>query len=115
MAGIAAEDALELAAYEGEEYEQVGGVQRSWEQAVRPPAGEEDLLVSERAGGGERLLPLPLAGVAADEDERQRPAEPLERPRMRPDEKRQPLDGGVAAEIEENRRGLAEGPEAASR
>jgi hypothetical protein len=62
---------------------QVGGVQRLWEQAVRPPAGEEDLVVRERAGGGERMLPLPFAGVAADEDERQRPAEPLERARAR--------------------------------
>src|SRR6266540_584821 len=91
--------------------EQVGGVQRLWEQLVRPPAGEEDLVVPERAGGGERMLPLPFAGVAADEDERQRPAEPLERPRVRHDEKRQPLDGGVAAHIEENRLSFAEGPE----
>jgi hypothetical protein len=57
------------------------------------------------------MLPLPLAQVAADEDERQRPPEPLERPRVRPDEKRQPLDGGVAAQIEENRLSFAEGPE----
>src|SRR6266540_4368210 len=43
------------------------------------------------------MLSLPLAGVAADEDERQRPAEPL--------------DGGVAAHIEDDRLGFAEGPE----
>src|SRR6266511_1126637 len=78
---------------------------------MRPPAGEEDLAVPERAGGGERMLSLPFAGVAADEDERQRPVEPLERPRVCPDEKRQPLDGGVAAHIEENRLSFAEGPE----
>src|SRR5439155_22722336 len=78
---------------------------------VRPPAGEEDLLVPERAGDRERMQPLPLTGVAADEDERQRPAEPLEPARVRPDEQRQPLDGGVAAHIEEDRRGSAERPE----
>ena len=36
--------------------EQVGGVQRLWEQALRPPAGEEDLVVPARADGGERML-----------------------------------------------------------
>jgi len=90
---------------------QVGGVQRLWEHGVRPPAGKEDLVVPERAGGGERMLPLPLAGVAADEDQRQRPAEPLERARVRPDEKRQPLDGGVAAHMKENRLSFGKRPE----
>ena len=55
---------------------------------VGPPAGEEDLLVSECAGDRERVFALPLAGAAADEHERQRPAEPRERLRVRPDQER---------------------------
>ena len=52
------------------------------------PAGEEDLLVSERAGDRERVLAFPLARVAAEEDERQRPAEPFERTCVSADQER---------------------------
>src|SRR5262245_46058583 len=57
------------------------------------------------------MLALPLARVTAHKHKRQGAAEPLERARMRSDQKRQPLDGRVAADIDEDRPRGAEGSE----
>src|SRR5215471_14902365 len=57
------------------------------------------------------MLALPLARVTADKHERQGAAESLERARMRSDQKRQPLDRRVAADVDEDRPGGAEGSE----
>src|SRR5882724_2639513 len=54
------------------------------------------------------MLPLPLARVAADEDERRRPAEPLDGTRVGADQERQALDRRVTTDVEEDR---AAGPE----
>src|SRR5206468_3097295 len=54
------------------------------------------------------MLPLPLARVAADEDERRRLAEPLDRTRVGADQEREALDRRVAADVEDDR---AAGPE----
>src|SRR6266542_281716 len=93
------------------QHEQVGGVQRLRELLVRAPAGKEDLPVPEPAGGGERMLALPLTGMAAYKHERQGAAEPLERARVRGDQQRQSLDRRVAADIEEDRAAGPEGSE----
>src|SRR6266516_1118661 len=93
------------------QHEQIGGVQRLRQLLVRAPAGKEDLPVPEPAGGGERMLALPLARMAAHKHERQGAAERLERARVRGDQKRQPLDRRVAADIEEDRAAGAEGNE----
>jgi hypothetical protein len=68
--------------------EQIRGVQRLGEPCMLAPAGEEGLLVSERAGDRERVLAFPLAGVAAKEDERRRPAERFERTCVSADQER---------------------------
>src|SRR5438876_603253 len=57
------------------------------------------------------MLALPLARMSAHEYERQRGAEPLARARVRRDQERQPFDGGVAADIDEDRSAAAEGSE----
>src|SRR6266702_524018 len=49
------------------------------------------------------MFAFPLAGTAPDENERQRPPEPGERLGVRPDQERQPLDGRVAADVEQDR------------
>src|SRR6266540_3717307 len=67
--------------------------------------------VSEPAGGGERMLALPLARVTAHKHERQRAVEPLDRTRVRGDQKRESLDRRVAADIDEDRSAGTEGRE----
>jgi hypothetical protein len=68
---------------------------------VRTPAGEEDVRDAEPADRLERMLALPLARVAADEDERAEPPECGLRTRVGADQERQPLDRREAAEVEE--------------
>ena len=55
---------------------------------MREPAGEEDLPVSDPPRGGERMLPLPLARMAADEHEWRRRAEPRDGTRVGADQER---------------------------
>ena len=93
------------------QHEQVGGVQGVRQLVMRAPAGEEDLLVADRPGDRERVLAFPLAGAAAHQHQRQRPAELLKRLRVRPDQEWQPLDGGVTADVEHDRLGLLERPQ----
>jgi hypothetical protein len=66
---------------------------------VRAPAGEEDLSVPDPPRGSERVLPLTLAGMAADEHERRGPSEPLDRTRVGADQERQALDRRVATDV----------------
>jgi hypothetical protein len=91
---------------DGGQDERVGGVQRLRQLLVGAPAGEEDLAVPDPSRCGERMLPLPLAQVAADEHELRRPAEPLDS--VGADQERQALDRRVATDAEEGR---AAGPE----
>ncbi len=49
--------------------EQVGGVQEVGQVGVRVPAGEEDPGAVEPLDRLDRVLPLPLAGVAAEQDQ----------------------------------------------
>src|SRR5687768_7034891 len=80
---------------------------------MRPPAGEEELLVSECAGDRERVLALPLAGATPDEHERKRPAEPRERLGVRSKQQRQPLDRRETSDVEQDRLRLLEWPQVA--
>jgi hypothetical protein len=73
---------------DGRQDERVGRVQRLRKLLMRAPAGEEDLPVPDPPRYGERILPLPLARMAADEHERCGLAEPLDRTRVRADQKR---------------------------
>jgi hypothetical protein len=91
--------------------EGVGRVQRPRQLLVRAPAGEEDLPVSDPPRRRERMLPLPLARMAADEYERRRPAEPRDRTGMGADQERQTLDRRVATDVEEDRAAGSEGSE----
>jgi hypothetical protein len=76
---------------------------------MRAPAGEEDLPVPEPPRCRERMLPLPLARMAADEHERCGLAEPLNHTRVGADQERQALDRRVATDVEEDRVGGPEG------
>src|SRR6266516_1331616 len=93
---------------DGRQHERVGRVQRLRELLVRAPAGKEDLPVPDPPRRGERMLPLPLTGMAADEHERRGLAEPLDGTRVRADQEREALDRRVATDVEEDR---AAGPE----
>jgi hypothetical protein len=50
--------------------EEVSGVQGFWHLLVLVPPGEEDTTGARRADGLERMRPLVLPWIAADEDER---------------------------------------------
>src|SRR6266545_4115452 len=78
-----------------------------------PPAGEEELPVSECTGDREGVFALPLARAAADQHERQRPAEPRERLGVRSEQERQPLDRREAADVEQDRLRLLNRPQVA--
>jgi hypothetical protein len=96
---------------DGGQDERVGRVQRLGELLVRAPAGEEDLPVPDPLRRGERVLPLPLARMAADEYERRRPAKPRDSARVGADQERQALDRRVATDVEEDRAAAPEGRE----
>src|SRR6266536_732879 len=96
---------------DGGQDERVGGVQRLRQLLVRAPASEEDLAVSDPPRRGERMLPLPLARMAADEYERRRPAEQPDSTRVGADQERQALDRRVATDVEEDRAAGPEGSE----
>jgi hypothetical protein len=81
---------------DGGEDEEIGRVQGRGDQLVRSPAGEEHMLVPEARCRGERVLPFPLAGVAADEHERRGRAEPLVHAGVGGDQERKPLHGREA-------------------
>src|SRR6266508_6653560 len=76
-----------------------------------PPAGEEDVPVSECTGDREGVFALPLTGAAPDQHERQRPAEPRERLGVRSEQERQPLDRREAADVEQDLLRLLEWPQ----
>src|ERR687891_1687280 len=96
---------------DGREDERVGSVQGLGKLLVRAPAGEEDVPVAGPPRCGERMLPLPLARMAADEHERLRLAEQLDGARVRADQERQALDRREATHVEEERAAGPEGSE----
>jgi hypothetical protein len=96
---------------DGGQDERVGSVQGLRKLVVRAPAGEEDLPVPDPPRCGERMLPLPLARMAADEHERRRLAQPLDGPRVGADQERETLDSRVATDVEEDRAAGLEGSE----
>src|SRR5204862_5714449 len=84
-------------------------VQRLRQLLVRAPAGEEDLPVADPPRCGERMLPLPLARMAADEHERRGLAERLDRARVGADQEREALDRRIASDVEVDRTARPEG------
>jgi hypothetical protein len=95
---------------DGGEDEEIGHVQALREQLVRSPASEEHVLVPETGCRGERVLPFPLAGVAAYQHKwRGRASEPLVRAGVGCDQERKPLHGRIAADVKQDRRSSLEG------
>src|SRR6266540_2331870 len=85
------------------QHEQVAGVERVGELVVGPPAGKEDVAGVEPADRLDRMLALPLARVAADQNERHVAPEPGLGVLVRLDQQGQPLDGCEAAQVEQHR------------
>ena len=67
------------------------------------PAGEEDVAQPEALDRLDRVLALPLAGIAAEQDEGGAVREAPARPRVGLDQQRQALDLGEAARVEQHR------------
>jgi len=87
------------------QHQHVGGMQGERQLVVPAPAGEEDVagtLGSELAHHLERVGPLPLAGIAAEDHERGAPVEALGGDGVCADQQWNPLDLGEAADVEQH-------------
>ena len=82
--------------------EKVAGAQEVRQIVVRVPAGEEDVRAAEALDRVDRMLALPLAGVAADQDQRSGFAKAGVGPREGLDQQRQALDLAEAAKLKQH-------------
>ena len=83
--------------------EDVGGREEAWELVVAVPAGEEDVAYAETLDRLDRVLALPLAGVAAEENQGGGRREGIACLSEGLDQQSQPLHLGEAAAVEQRR------------